>query len=78
MGQEDQARRRWCVSHHVRCRTSFTTACIAWQTVSMTNQPNEQQRSHLHREDYKVQKLVERVEAKLAFQAKTTREAQAS
>jgi hypothetical protein len=44
----------------------------------MTNQPNEQQRSHLHREDYKVQKLVERVEAKLAFQAKTTREAQAS
>jgi hypothetical protein len=38
----------------------------------MTNQPN-QQRPHL--EDYKVQKLVERVEAKLALQAKTMREA---
>jgi hypothetical protein len=29
-----------------------------------------------HREDYKVQKLVERVETKLALQAKTMREPQ--
>jgi hypothetical protein len=41
----------------------------------MTNQTNLQT-NRPYREDYKVQKLVERVEAKLAFQAKKTREAQ--
>jgi hypothetical protein len=39
----------------------------------MTNQQtNQQQRPH--REDYKVQKLVERIEMKLALQAKAARE----
>jgi hypothetical protein len=39
----------------------------------MTSQPNQQQRPH--REDYKLQKLVERIETKLALQAKAIREA---
>jgi hypothetical protein len=42
----------------------------------MTTQPDQQERPHSRREDHKVQKLVERVEAKLALQAKTIREAQ--
>jgi hypothetical protein len=45
-----------------------------WQTVAMTNQPTTQQ-PRTHREDYKVQKLVERIETKLALQAKAAREA---
>jgi hypothetical protein len=40
----------------------------------MTSQPN-QHTNRPHREDYKVQKLVERIEAKLALQAKAIREA---
>jgi hypothetical protein len=40
----------------------------------MTTQTNQQQCPQ-HREDYKVQKLMERIETKLALQAKTTREA---
>jgi hypothetical protein len=41
-----------------------------WQTVRMTNQPNQQRP---HREDYKVQRLVQRTETELALQAKTKR-----
>jgi hypothetical protein len=40
----------------------------------MTNQSNQQQLPQ-HREDYKVQKLVQRIETKLALQAKAIREA---
>jgi hypothetical protein len=40
----------------------------------MTSQPN-QQTNPQYREDYKVQKLVERIETKLALQAKAIREA---
>ena len=42
-----------------------------WETACMTNQ----QQCFQHREDYKVQKLVERIEAKLALRAKANREA---
>jgi hypothetical protein len=43
--------------------------------MNMTDQqPNQEQRPQ-HREDYKVQKLVERIETKLALQAKAAREA---
>jgi hypothetical protein len=47
---------------------------LVCQTVNMTSQPNPQT-NRPHREDYEVQKLIERIEAKLALQAKTTREA---
>jgi hypothetical protein len=40
----------------------------------MTNQQTSQL-PRTHREDYKIQKLVERIETKLALQAKATREA---
>jgi len=40
----------------------------------MTNQSNQQQLPQ-QREDYKVQKLVQRIETKLALQAKAIREA---
>jgi hypothetical protein len=40
----------------------------------MTNQQANQQRPQ-HREDYKIQKLVDRIESKLALQAKALREA---
>jgi hypothetical protein len=46
-----------------------------WQTVGMTSQQTNEQKCPLHREDHKVQKLVERIEAKLALQAKAEREA---
>jgi cytochrome c-type biogenesis protein CcmH/NrfG len=46
-----------------------------WQTVGMTDQPTNQQQRPQHREDCKVQKLVERIEMKLALQAKAIREA---
>jgi hypothetical protein len=45
--------------------------CGLWQTVGMTNQQQCPQR----REDYKVQKLVKRIETKLALQAKAILEA---
>jgi hypothetical protein len=41
----------------------------------MTDQPTTQQLRPQHREDFKVQKLVKRVEMKLALQAKAVREA---
>ena len=41
----------------------------------MTNQTTNQQQCFQHRDDYKVQKLVERIEAKLALRAKANREA---
>jgi hypothetical protein len=41
----------------------------------MTNQQTEPQRRRQYREDYKAQKLIERVETKLALQAKAAREA---
>jgi hypothetical protein len=41
----------------------------------MTNQQTNQQQPPQHREDYKVQKLVERIETKLALQAKSAHEA---
>jgi hypothetical protein len=41
----------------------------------MTNQQTNQRPRFQHREDYKVQKLVERVEKKIALQAKGTRQA---
>jgi hypothetical protein len=41
----------------------------------MTNQQPNQQPRPPHREDYKVQKLVDRIESKLALQAKAIREA---
>jgi len=41
----------------------------------MTNQRTDQQQPSRHREDYKVQKLIQRIETKLALQAKATREA---
>jgi hypothetical protein len=40
----------------------------------MTNQPTSQQQRPQNREDYKVQKLVELIEKKLALQAKANRE----
>ena len=46
-----------------------------WQTVGMTNQPTHQQQRPLYREDCKIQKLVERIEIKLALQSKAIREA---
>jgi hypothetical protein len=46
-----------------------------WQTVRMTDQPITQQQRPQHREDQKVQKLVRRIESKLALQAKAIREA---
>jgi hypothetical protein len=45
------------------------------ETVCMTNQTTNQQQRFQHREDYKVQKLVERVEAKLALRGRANREA---
>jgi hypothetical protein len=39
------------------------------------NQPTTQQQRPHYREDQKVQKLVQRIEAKLALQAKAIREA---
>jgi hypothetical protein len=42
------------------------------QTVSMTTQTNQQR---THREDYKVQILMQRIETKLAFQEKEIRDA---
>jgi deoxyhypusine synthase len=44
---------------------------VLWKTVRMTNQ----QRTPQYREDHKVQKLIERIETKLALQAKAVREA---
>jgi hypothetical protein len=41
----------------------------------MTNQTTIQQLFPQHREDYKVQKLIVRIETKLALQAKAIREA---
>jgi hypothetical protein len=41
----------------------------------MTNQQTNQRPRPQHREDYKVQKLVDRIESKLALQAKAAREA---
>jgi len=41
----------------------------------MTDQQTKQQQSPKHREDYKIQKLVERIETKLALQAKSICEA---
>jgi hypothetical protein len=46
-----------------------------WETVGMTNQPANQQERPQHREDYKVHKLVQRIETKLALQTKAVREA---
>jgi len=40
----------------------------------MTNQQTNQQQRPQHREDYKVQKLIKRIETKLALQAKAIRE----
>jgi deoxyhypusine synthase len=45
-----------------------------WQTDAM-NQPMTQQQRPQYREDQKVQKLVQRIESKLALQAKSIREA---
>jgi hypothetical protein len=44
-----------------------------WQTVGMTNQQTNQQQCPQHREDYKLQKLIQRIETKLALQAKAVR-----
>jgi hypothetical protein len=41
----------------------------------MTSQQTKEQLLPQHREDHKVQKLVERIEAKLALQAKAALEA---
>jgi len=46
-----------------------------WQTLRMTNQQTNQQQPSRLREDHKVQKLIERIETKLALQAKAVREA---
>jgi hypothetical protein len=43
--------------------------------MSMTTQTNQTNRQCPRREDYKVQKLVDRIETKLALQAKAEREA---
>jgi len=40
----------------------------------MTNQQTNQEQRPRHREDHKVQKLIERIEVKLALQAKAIRE----
>jgi hypothetical protein len=56
-------------------RTQFATVRAVCQTVRMTNQQPNQQPRPPHREDYKVQKLVDRIESKLALQAKAIREA---
>lgn len=41
----------------------------------MTTQHTNQQQPSQHREDYKVQKLIERIETKLTLQTKAIREA---
>jgi hypothetical protein len=46
-----------------------------WQTVGMTTQTSQTNQQRPRREDYKVQKLVDRIETKLALQAKAIREA---
>jgi hypothetical protein len=43
-----------------------------WETVAMTNQQTQQRPQR--REDYKVQKLVEHIERKLALKTKDARE----
>jgi hypothetical protein len=63
------------VGNKASCTSTVPPAMVrvVWNTVNMTtqtNQPNQQ-----HREDYKVQKLVDHVESKLALQAKAVREA---
>jgi hypothetical protein len=47
-----------------------------WQTVAMTNQQTSQPIHPQHREDYKVEKLMKRIEAKMALQAKAVRESE--
>jgi hypothetical protein len=46
-----------------------------WQTVAMTTQQTKQVTPQ-HREDYKVEKLMRRIETKMALQAKAVREAE--
>jgi len=46
-----------------------------WQTVGMTAQQTKQVLPQ-HREDYKVEKLMKRIETKMALQAKAVREAE--
>jgi len=45
-----------------------------WQTMSMTTQQANQPQRLQHREDYKIQKLVQRLEKKLALNAKAVPE----
>jgi hypothetical protein len=45
-----------------------------WQTVAMTTQQTKV--TPQHREDYKVEKLMRRIETKMALQAKAVREAE--
>jgi len=59
----------------IRYRTSFAAACAVWQTVGMTTETNQTNQKRPRREDYKVQKLVDRIETQLALQAKAVREA---
>jgi hypothetical protein len=53
----------------------LAAACSVWQTVGMTNQQSNQQPRPQHREDYKVQALIARIEKKIALQAKAARKA---
>jgi len=45
-----------------------------WQTVAMTTQQTKQ--TPRHREDYKVEKLIRRIETKTVLQTKAVREAE--
>jgi len=46
-----------------------------WQTLDMTAQQTNAQQRPQYREDLKVEKLAERLDKKLALQAKAIREA---
>jgi deoxyhypusine synthase len=63
------------LSGTVRTDSRVVKLSALWQTQGMTNQQTNQQQCPQYREDLKVQKLAERLDKKLAFQAKAVREA---
>jgi hypothetical protein len=63
------------VANFAASQVVFREVGFLWQNVGMTNQQTNQQLRPQYREDHKVQKLVERIETKLALQAKAIHEA---
>jgi hypothetical protein len=57
------------------CAFRVVNVTDLWQTVAMTTQETKKVTSQ-HREDYKVEKLMRRIETKMALQAKAVREAE--